>query len=113
MKYRSINRINPDWAYVIKLDEYADSGSYGIALYALDNDITYFDSFGVEHVSKEIKKIIRDKNIKINILRIQANNSITCTDFILEGKALIDYTYLFSPYDFEKNDNIIVSYFKN
>ena len=109
MKYRSINRINPDWAYVIKLDEYADIGSYGIALYALDNDITYFDSFGVEHVSKEIKKIIRDKNIKINILRIQANNSITCgyfcigfTDFILEGKALIDYTYLFSPYDFEK-----------
>ena len=109
MKYRSINRINPDWAYVIKLDEYADIGSYGIGLYALDNDITYFDSFGVEHVSKEIKKIIRDKNIKINILRIQANNSITCgyfcigfTDFILEGKALIDYTYLFSPYDFEK-----------
>ena len=78
-------------------------------MYALDNDISYFDSFEVEHVSKEIKKIVRDKNIKINILRIQANNSITCgyicigfTDFILEGKALIDYTYLFSAYDFEK-----------
>ena len=106
MKYRSIKRMNPDWAYVINLDEYADIGSYWIALYALDNDITYFDSFEVEHVSKEI---VRDKNIKINILRIQANNSITCgyfcigfTDFILEGKALIDYTYLFSPYDFEK-----------
>ena len=78
-------------------------------MYALDNDISYFDSFEVEHVSKEIKKIVRDKNIKINILRIQANNSIMCgyfcigfTDFIIEDKALIDYTYLFSPYDFEK-----------
>ena len=46
--------MNPDWAYVIKLDEYADIGSYWIALYALDNYVTYFDSFGVEHVSKEI-----------------------------------------------------------
>ena len=78
-------------------------------MYALDNDISYFDSFEVEHVSKEIKKIVRDKNIKINILRIQANNSIMCgyfcigfIDFIIEDKALIDYTYLFSPYDFEK-----------
>ena len=66
--------MKPDWAYVINLDEHADIGSYWIALYALDNDITYFDSFGVEHVSKVIKTIIRDKNIKINILRIQANN---------------------------------------
>ena len=29
------------------------------------------------------------------------------------GKTLIDYASLFSPYDFEKNDNIILSYFKN
>ena len=46
--------MNPDWAYLINLNEYADTGSYWIALYALDNDISYFDSFEVEHVSKEI-----------------------------------------------------------
>ena len=34
-------------------------------------------------------------------------------DFMLSGKTLIGYTSLFSPYDFEKNDNIILSYFKN
>ena len=33
--------------------------------------------------------------------------------FMLVGETLIDYTTLFSPYDFEKNDNIILSYFKN
>ena len=34
-------------------------------------------------------------------------------DFILEGKTLIDYTNLFSPYDFNKNDQIILPYFKD
>ena len=32
---------------------------------------------------------------------------------MLAGKNLIDYTNLFSPYDFKKNDDIILSYFKN
>ena len=47
-----------DGAYVINLDEYADVGIDGIALYALNIEINFFDSFGVEHVSKEIKLII-------------------------------------------------------
>ena len=34
-------------------------------------------------------------------------------DFLVASKTLIDYTSLFSPYDFEKNDNINLSYFKN
>ena len=34
-------------------------------------------------------------------------------DFIFSGKTLIDFTSLFFPYDFEKNDNIIMSYFNN
>ena len=34
-------------------------------------------------------------------------------DFMFAGKTLIDYTSLFSPYDFEKNDNITLSCFKN
>ena len=62
--------------YVISLDEYADVGPHWIALYVKDNEVVYFDSFGVEHVPKEIKKFIRHKNIKTNIFRIQAGNSI-------------------------------------
>ena len=41
-------------ACVINLDEYADVGTHWIALYVKNNEITYFDSFGVEHVPKEI-----------------------------------------------------------
>ena len=42
-------------AYVINLDEYSDIGTHWIALYSLDKNVTYFDSFGVEHIPKEIK----------------------------------------------------------
>ena len=106
-------------AYVINLDEYEDVGTHWIALYVKNNEITYFDSFGVEHVPKEIKKFIGHKNIKTNIFRIQADNSIMCgyfsigfIDFMFAGKILIDFISLFSPYDFKKNDDIILSYFK-
>ena len=34
-------------------------------------------------------------------------------DFILAGKILIDYTNLFSPHNFDENDQIILSYFKD
>ena len=47
-----------DRAYVINLDEYSDIGTHWIALYVKNNDITYFDSFGVEHIPKEIIKFI-------------------------------------------------------
>ena len=40
--------------YVINLDEYSDMGTYWIALYSLNNNVTYFDSFGVEHIPKKI-----------------------------------------------------------
>ena len=66
------------------------------------------------------KKSIGNRNIKANIYRVQANNSVMCgyfciefIDFMLAGKTLTDYTNLFSPYDFNKNDNIILSYFKD
>ena len=105
--------------YVINLDEYADVGTHWIALYVKDNEITYFDSFGLEHVPKKIKKFIGHKNIKTNIFRIQADDSIMCgygcigfIDFMFAGKSLIDFTSLFSPYDFKKNGDIIMSYFK-
>ena len=84
------------------------------------NEAIYFDSFGIEHIPKEIKRFISNKNIKTSIFRIKANNSIMCgyffigfIDFMLAGKTLIDYTNLFSPHDFDKNDQIILSYFKD
>ena len=43
-----------EWAYVINLDQYADVGTHWIALYASNNGVIYFDSFGVEHIPKEI-----------------------------------------------------------
>ena len=62
-----------DGAYVINLDEHADVGTHWIALFCNKNKIVYFDNFGVEHIPKEIKKFIRNKNIKTNIYRVQAN----------------------------------------
>ena len=47
-----------DGAYVINLDEYSDIGTHWIALYALNNNFTYFDSFGVEHIPKILKHLL-------------------------------------------------------
>ena len=114
-----------DGAYVINIDEYSDIGTHWIALW-VNNNVTYFDSFGVEHIPKEIKEFInrplssasQNKNIITNIFRIQAYDSIMCgyfcigfINFMLADKKLTDYTNLFSPYDFKKNDNIILNYF--
>ena len=59
-----------DGAYIINLDEYSDIGTHWIALYVKNNNVTYFDSFGVVHIPKEIKTFIDDKNIKTNIFRL-------------------------------------------
>ena len=44
-----------DGVYIINLDEYSDIGTHWVALHVNNNDVTYFDSFGVEHILKEIK----------------------------------------------------------
>ena len=61
-----------DGAYVINLDEYSDIGTHWVALYVQNNSdsVVYFDSFGVEHIPKEIKVFINNKNIITNIFRI-------------------------------------------
>ena len=109
-----------DGAYVINLDEYADVGMHWIALFCNRSEIVYFDSFGVENVPEETKEFVRNKNITATIFRVQANNSVRCgyfcfefIDFMLAGKKQTDFTSMFSPYDFEKNDNIILTYFKD
>ena len=68
-------------AYVINPDEYEDVD--WIALYVKSNEVIYFDSFGVEHIPKEIKRFIGHKNIKTNIFRTQADNSIMCGYFCI------------------------------
>ena len=66
-----------DGAYVINLDEFKSIGTYQIALYVNINngrisyDTIYFDSFGVTHIPKEIKKIIESKIVVTNIYRIK------------------------------------------
>ena len=56
-----------DGAYVINLDEYSDIETHWIALYVNNKTMTYFDSFRVEHIPKEIKKFINSKSIIANI----------------------------------------------
>ena len=84
-------------AYVQNLGEYISIGTHCMAFYVNDNNVIYFDNFGAEHVLKEIKKFIEDKNIITNIYRIQAYNSIICEyfciqfiDFMLKGRSLPD-----------------------
>ena len=83
-----------------------------------NDDVTYFDSLGVEHIPKEIKAFINNKSITKNIFRIQAYDSMMCgyfcigfIDFMLAGKTLTEYINLFSPNNFKKNDDIIFNNF--
>ena len=109
-----------DGAYVVNLDEFQSTGTDWESFYVNDNNIIYFYSFRVEHISKEIKKFIGNKNIITDIYRIQEYDSITCgyfcirfIDFMLKGKSLLDYTNLFSPNEYEKNDKIIIIKYLN
>ena len=123
--------------YVTNSDEYENTGTHWVALFVKPKYLVYFDSFGIEHIPKEINKFIRSKelgsavnndtrksssleHIKSNIFRIQAYDSIMCGYFCIElihymlkGKTLLDYTDLFSPNDFKKNDRVFKRIFKN
>ena len=107
-----------DGAYVINLDEYSDIGTYWVALYVNNKTLTYCDSFGVEHIPKEIRKFINNKNIIANIYKVQNYDSIMCSyfcigfiNYMFMGKSLADYTNIFLPNNFKKSDDIILNYF--
>ena len=51
-----------DGAYVINPDEYKSIETHSIVLYVNGDNVNYFHSFGIEHIPKDIKKIIRNKN---------------------------------------------------
>ena len=95
-----INRLN--------LDKYSDIGTNSIALYAKRN------------IPKEIKKFIEGSAITPNIYRLQAYDVVMYGDFYIgfidfmrKGKSLTDFTNLFSPNNFKKDDDIITSYLKS
>ena len=82
---------------------YESIGTHWIALYVNGDNMTYFSSLGVEHILKEIKKFIGNKNITTNIFRVQAYDSVMCgyfcigfINFMLKGKSLLEYTSLLS-----------------
>ena len=103
-----------DGTYIINLDEYSDIGTYWVAFYVQNNNVTYFGSFTVEHIPKEIRTFIdRSLSITGNIFRIQAYYSIMCgyfctgfIDFMLARSTLTEYTNLFSTNNFKENDDI-------
>ena len=75
-------------AYIINLDKFESIGTHWIALYVNGNkrtsyDEIYFDSFGVGHIPKEIRKFIGNKNIITNIYSIQAYDSIMSGHFFI------------------------------
>ena len=77
-------------------------------MYVRNNDVTYIDSFGVEHIPREIKAFIdRSLSIATNIFRTRAYDSIMCgyfcigfIDIMLAGKTLTEFTNLFSSNNF-------------
>ena len=104
--------------YIISPDEIKSIGTHWIALYVNVENVTYFDSFGVGYITKELRKLFRNKNITTNIYRIQSYDSmcgyfcIGVIDFMLKGKSLLEYTNLFSPNEYKNNDKIILKYFQ-
>ena len=73
-----------DGAYIINLNEYSDIGTHWIALYVNAKIVTYFDSFRVEHIPKNIKKNINNKKIIAKIFILQAYDSVMCRYFVLD-----------------------------
>ena len=101
----------------MNLDEYKSIETHWIAFYVDSNNAEYFDSFGVEYITEEIKNFI-ENNIPTNIYGIQTYDSIMrgyfWIDFMLNEKGLIEFTNLFSlsHIKHEKHDKIIHRYKK-
>ena len=80
----------------------------------------YFNSFVTEYIHQEVLNKIKGKSLTHKIFRIQDNKSIMCgfycialIDYMLSGKTLSDFTNLFSPNDYKRNDKILDKYFKD
>ena len=60
-----------------------DIGTHWIVLYVNNKTMTYFYSFGIEHIPKEIEVFIGDKDIRANVYRVQNYDSIMCGYFCI------------------------------
>ena len=83
-------------AYVINLDDKESKGTNRISIFIVRNAVAYFDSFGVEHIPKEVLKKTKHKSITHNIFRMQDNDFIMCefyffafVEYMLARKALL------------------------
>ena len=90
---------NRGWKQLLNLDKFKLLRNHWIAFYVNGSNIIYFDSFGVKHVPREVKKFSKSENVIANVNRTQAYDSIMCgyfcikfIDFMLKGKVLLDYT---------------------
>ena len=103
-----LSKIKDGVTNVTNLDDYSDIGTHWVGLYVRNTDVTYFDSFGVEHIPKETKVFIdRSLSITVNIFTIQAYDSIICQyfsigfiDFMFAEKTLTEFMNFFSPNNF-------------
>ena len=78
-------------------------------MYVQNDNVTYFDSFGAEHIPKEIKEFVKNKNTTTNIFRIQAFDSIMCEylrigliDFMFVKKLYLNIQILFNQITLRK-----------
>ena len=104
----------------MNLDDKKSKGIHWASLFINRNTAVCFESFGIEYIPQEVLNKIRDKLITRNIFRMQSDDSVMCEfyciafiEYMLAGKKLLDYTNLFYPNDYKKNDKIIYQYFKD
>ena len=53
-------------------------------MYKLNDNVTYFDNFGVEHIPKKIKKLVDKSIVLTNIFRIQAYDTVMLDITVLD-----------------------------
>ena len=105
-------------AYVVNLDDLGSPGTRWVVVYCRGNNVTYFDSFSVGHIPKEVKIFVKGKKITSNIYRLQHYYSIMCEYYciafiyhIFNGGNLQSFNKMFSPTDFDLDDKIIYDMF--
>ena len=104
--------LNPSFKMTKRFTCASCSSSYIGETFVKPKYTVYFDSFGIEHIPKEINEFIRN-DVNSYILRLQAYDSIIeFINYMVKSKTLLDYTNLFSPNDFKKNDQTIKRIFK-
>ena len=114
----SLPSLSKDGGYVVNLDERGEAGTHWVAIHIKGPKATYFDSFGIEHIPNEVLRFLRKKDIDSNIFRVQSKKSVLCgyfcikfLEYMFSGKTLTEYTNLFSPTDFKKNDKVVLRLF--